>query len=93
MIVSHEGGITVTEFMLGACNKTMLIHEISIKQVYERMDKRESGLITRGDLSEFLGVADESYIGLVMEEADEDCDGGLTYKEFYNMMMRITRLC
>lgn len=49
-------------------------------------------MIGRDELKSFLGVNDDTYVGLIIEEADDDCDGGLNYKEFSNMMMRLARL-
>jgi len=54
------------------------------------MDK--NGFITREDLKEFIGVKDDTYIGIMIEEADDDCDGGLTYKEFTSIMSKLLRI-
>ena len=89
--VTGEGSITITEFILGACNKTALLTDANLKQVYAFMDISGKNFVTRLELKSFLGVNDDTYIGIIIEEADDDCDGGLTYKEFNNMMMRITR--
>lgn len=37
----------------------------------------------------FLGVNDDNYVRLIIEEADDDGDGGLTLKEFSTTIMRI----
>jgi hypothetical protein len=34
-------------------------------------------------------VNDDTYVGLIMEEADDDCDGVITPKEFSNMMLKM----
>ena len=90
--MSREGGISITEFILGACNKANLITDHNLKQMFNYINVDKSPMITRDELKFFLGVNDDSYVGLIMEEADDDCDGGLTYKEFSNLMMRISRL-
>jgi Ca2+-binding EF-hand superfamily protein len=90
--VSKEGGITVTEFILGACNKSYLINEPNLRQVFHFIDASGGGFVSRKELMGFLGVADETFIGIVMEEADDDCDGGMNMKEFINLMMRVNRL-
>ncbi|TNV79079.1 hypothetical protein FGO68_gene11603 [Halteria grandinella] len=90
--VSKASGITITEFLLGACNKSTLINEPNLRSVFHYIDGSAGGFITRKELMSFLGVNDETYIGLIMEEADDDCDGGLNMKEFINFMMRLSRL-
>jgi len=34
-------------------------------------------------------VNDDTYVGLIMEEADDDCDGGISLKEFTNLMLKM----
>jgi calcium-dependent protein kinase len=75
--VSREGAITVTEFMLGACNKNALLTEANLKLTFNYLDAKSTGFITREEVKSFLGVDDDTYVGLIMEEADDDCDGGL----------------
>ena len=89
--VSREGEITITEFLLGACSKSTLLTDANLKQVFAFIDAGGNNMISRRELKSFLGVNDDTYIGLIIEEADDDCDGGLNYKEFSNLMMRITR--
>ena len=55
------------------------------------IDLDKDGFITREDLKEFVGVKDETYIGIMIEEADDDCDGGLTFKEFSSLMLKLLR--
>ena len=39
----------------------------------------------------FLNSTDEYFIGMVIEEADDDCDGGLTFKEFVFQVTKILK--
>lgn len=90
--VSREGGITITEFILGACNKNLLITDQNLRSVFSYIDANQNNIIGRDELKSFLGVNDDIYVGLIIEDADDDCDGGLNYKEFNNMMTRMARL-
>ena len=92
--VSREGGITITEFVLAACNKQTLITENNVKYMFSYIDQAYggNGFICRDELKAFLGVNDDNYVRLIIEEADDDGDGGLTLKEFSTTIMRIQRL-
>ena len=35
-------------------------------------------MLTRDEIKVFLGVDDDTYTGLIIEEADDDCDGGIS---------------
>lgn len=78
--------------MLGACSKQHLLSDANLKALFHFMDASGNGFITRKELQSFFGVNDEDFIGLIIEEADDDCDGGLNQKEFINLMLRISRL-
>lgn len=79
---SKHDGITYTEFLMAACNKQLLLSEASLKHTFSFIDTNNNSFFSRQELGVFLGVADETYVGLVIEEADDDCDGGITFKEF-----------
>lgn len=55
------------------------------------MDYDKDGMITREDMRIFLRSKDEYYIGSLLEEADDDCDGGLHYKEFSSVMTKLLK--
>jgi Ca2+-binding EF-hand superfamily protein len=55
------------------------------------IDNDKDGFITREDLRIFLTSKDEYFIGNMIEEADYDCDGGLTYDEFNTLMGKILK--
>jgi calcium-dependent protein kinase len=83
--------ISFTEFLMGACNKISLLSELNLKIAFACIDADKNGFITRDDLKEFLGIKDDTYIGIMIEEADDDCDGGLHYKEFSTIMVKILK--
>ena len=74
--------VSFTEFLIGASNKLALLTENNLQNTFAWIDMDKDGFITRDDLKEFVGVKDDTYIGIMIEEADDDCDGGLNYKEF-----------
>ena len=55
------------------------------------MDCDNDGFISRDDFRKFLNIKNEYFIGNLIEEADDDCDGGLKYEEFNNVMVKILR--
>ena len=83
--------VTFTEFTMGACNKYTLLTEANLMIVFSWIDVNKDGFITREDLKEFIGIDNDTYIGIMIEEADDDCDGGLTFKEFTMIMSKLLR--
>lgn len=47
------------------------------------MDCDNDGFISRDDFRKFLNIKNEYFVGNLIEEADDDCDGGLTFEEFF----------
>ncbi|CDW88817.1 protein kinase domain containing protein [Stylonychia lemnae] len=84
--------VSFTEFLMGACNKQSLLCEGNLQSIFAWIDMDKNGFITRDDLKEFIGVKDDTYIGIMIEEADDDCDGGITQKEFTAIMTKLLRV-
>ena len=80
--VNNDRNISFTEFLIGTCSKVTLLSDHNLRGVFVCMDLDSSGMITREDLRVFMSTKNEYLIGNVIEEADDDCDGGLNYKEF-----------
>lgn len=55
------------------------------------MDCDNDAFISRDDFRKFLNIKNEYFVGNLIEEADNDCDGGLTYEEFYSVMNKIIK--
>jgi Ca2+-binding EF-hand superfamily protein len=55
------------------------------------LDHDKDGMITREDMAVFMRSKDEHYVGTILEEADDDCDGGLHYKEFSSLMIKLVK--
>ena len=83
--------IQFSEFLIGASNKYTLLNENNLSNTFAWIDVDKDGFITREDLKEFVGVKDDTYIGIMIEEADDDCDGGLTLKEFTTVMLKLLK--
>eukprot|EP00347_Sterkiella_histriomuscorum_P003644 403363499 len=83
--------ISFTEFLVGASNKQNLLTEFNLQLTFAWIDINKDQFITRDDLKEFIGIKDDTYIGIMIEEADDDCDGGLTYKEFQVVMLKLLK--
>ncbi len=83
--------ISFTEFVMGASNKYTLLSESNLNNTFAWIDMDKDGFITRDDLKEFVGVKDDTYIGIMIEEADDDCDGGLNQKEFNTLMAKLLK--
>ncbi len=76
------GGIGYTEFLMAGCNKNVILSEANLKHLYAYIDTSGNGLLSREEVKTFLGVNDDTYIGIIVEDADDDCDGGISFKEF-----------
>lgn len=71
--------ITFTEFVMAASNKQVLLSEANILSAFEFIDYDKDEFISREDFTMFLNIKDEYFIGGLIEEADDDCDGGLNF--------------
>lgn len=89
--LSGDRNITFTEFLMTASNKQVLLSEPNLQQAFTFIDCDNDGFISRDDFRKFLNIKNEYFLGNLIEEADNDCDGGLKYDEFYNVMMKILR--
>ena len=74
--------ISFTEFLMAACNKNNLLTEANLRQMFTTIDDDGDQFITRQDFKKFVNVENDYFIGNLMEEADNDCDGGLNWAEF-----------
>jgi len=62
-----------------------------VGEAFSALDVDKDGFITRGDIKAFLNISDENYIGCLIEDADDDCDGGLTLGEFQRVMAMVIK--
>ena len=90
--LSRDGGITFTEFLLGACSKATIVTEGSVKQVFQYIDGNGNMQITKDELKAYIGIDNDEMIGNMLVEADVDSSGYLDYKEFCNLMYRLNRI-
>ena len=81
--LDYDGKVQFSEFLIAACNKRALFTQASILKCFNYIDFDQDGELTRKDLAEFLGCElDDYYIGNMIEDADDDCAGKLTFKNF-----------
>jgi Ca2+-binding EF-hand superfamily protein len=90
--MNNDRNISFTEFLVGACNKVSLLTDHNLKSTFSCIDYDKDGIITREDLRVFMNIKNDYMLGNVIEEADDDCDGGITYKEFCLNMLKLLRL-
>ena len=84
--------IQYTEFLLACCNKRSLFTDINIKKCFDYIDSNLDGEICDKDLKIFVGDSANDYQVLQMiQEADENGDGGLELKEFSDIMKKILK--
>jgi calcium-dependent protein kinase len=83
--------ITFTEFLIAASNKNLLLNENNLKAAFNYIDDDGDGFINRDDYRKFVNIDNEYFIGNLIEEADNDCDGGLHYEEFINIMSKLLK--
>ena len=76
---SGNRSISFTEFLMAACNKNELLTERNLQLAFTYMDYDKDGFVSRDDFTKFLNVKNEYFVGNIIEEADDDCDGGLTF--------------
>lgn len=90
--INRDGGITLTEFLLGACSKPSIITEGNVKQVFQYIDGNGNQQISREELKGFIGIDDDERVASMLVEGDVDSSGYLDYKEFCNLMYRLNRI-
>lgn len=89
--VDNNGYIDYTEFSMSAVDQNILISEERLQMAYKLFDIDGNGLISAGELKSVLGVGmniDENVWAAMIKEVDLNSDGGISYEEFKQMMMR-----
>lgn len=89
--INNDKNISFTEFLIAGSNKQTLLAESNLLSAFSYIDNDKDEFITREDLRIFLNIKNEYFIGNIIEEADDDCDGGLLYKEFAALMQKILK--
>jgi calcium-dependent protein kinase len=84
MDTDHDDEIAYSEFLAAVMQDRLIFHEDVLKKTFMRLDPDNSGKISAGDLKSVLG--DGSFEGKdveeLIEEADTDHDGQVSYEEF-----------
>ena len=82
LALSQSKNICFTEFLIASCNKNNLLCENNLITTFKYIDDDGDGFISRDDFRKFVNIDNEYFIGNLIEEADNDCDGGLHFQEF-----------
>lgn len=89
--VNRNNVINYTEFLAAAIETQGAIAEYRLAEAFDLMDTDDSGYISRSNLREILGEhADESYIDILLSEADFEKDGRISYEEFLRVFSEHT---
>jgi calcium-dependent protein kinase len=89
--VDNNGYIDYTEFSMSAVDQNILISEERLQMAYKLFDIDGNGLISATELKSVLGVGmniDEAVWDNMIKEVDLNSDGGISYKEFKQMMKK-----
>lgn len=96
-----SGKVEYTEFLAASMSKQMYLKEDVCKAAFLRLDSDGDGVLTRRDLGRLLsdrdGMRDAGLTGAslteliselehIMDEADEDKNGGVSFEEFMQLM-------
>jgi serine/threonine protein kinase len=84
--VNHNGHIMYTEFIAATLEIKGRVEEKRLAEAFDHIDDDDSGYISKGDLRKLLGErATSEKIDKLIEEADTDGDGQISFDEFLVM--------
>ena len=89
--LTGDRSLTFTEFLMATSNKHVLLSESKLMEAFHFLDYDKDNFISRDDFRKFLNIKNEYFIGNLIEEADDDCDVGLTFEEFAMVMVKILK--
>jgi len=93
-----SGNIDYTEFLAAALDRTHYTHEEACWQAFRLFDLDGDGKLTREELLKVLhsgqnkAVAEQE-VDMLIKEVDQDGDGQVNFKEFWEMMKSSTNSC
>ena len=80
---SQQGKIEYTTFLAATMASRIRLHEDLIRHAFNQLDADHDGLISLADLHTVLGpTIDGADIRVILDEADTDGDGLISYEEF-----------
>lgn len=87
--INQTNVINYTEFLAATLETQGVIEEYRLSECFDQMDSDDSGYISRENLRDLLGKhSSESFIDLLMEEADLKKDGRISYEEFIQVVTK-----
>ncbi|KAL1542871.1 Calcium-dependent protein kinase 29 [Salvia divinorum] len=91
--VDKSGTIDYVEFITATMHRHRLDKEENLYKAFQYFDKDNNGFITRDELRHAMtqyGMGDEATIDEVLDDADTDKEGRISYDEFVAMMKKGT---
>jgi len=81
--VNESGSIDYTEFLAATLEAHGSVEEERIREAFQVFDRTNTGDITKEDLRKILGKdADPRYVESLIDEADANKDGKISFSEF-----------
>jgi hypothetical protein len=86
MDIDGTGKVSYSEFLAATIEAHGSIEEERIAEAFDRLDEDDTGFVTAENLRSFLGdeIA-EDVIDEILDEADTDQDGQISYEEFLDL--------
>lgn len=87
--VNKTNKVDFTEFLLATVNYKQDISEKELRQIFNSIDRDKSGFLSKEEVGQFFSLSDptqEPLLRQLMEEADSNHDGRITFEEFVGMM-------
>ena len=89
--VNPSGEISYTEFIAALLETQGELQRDKVSEAFHSFDLDRSGYITRQNLKDALGVSlDSDYVERLVQEADTDGDGKISFEEFQAVINRET---
>jgi calcium-dependent protein kinase len=89
---NKNGYIECEEFVRAGIDKKLLKNKKALRFTFDFLDKNKNGEVSVEELKEVFGAnteRDEKALVDLIKSIDTDCNGQISFDEFYSMIMRI----